>query len=113
MPDQQPNFILFMTDQQRGDCLSSDGHPCLLTPRCCSVAAALAYFVRGQVGDETMDSEAGRAHDEEGCEPGNRESRGGPGEALQEKREAEAVATEDTENTEGKSTLAPDGAADR
>jgi arylsulfatase len=29
---QRPNFLIFMTDQQRGDCLSIDGHPALLTP---------------------------------------------------------------------------------
>jgi arylsulfatase len=30
-PD-RPNILLIMTDQQRGDCLSIDGHPVLLTP---------------------------------------------------------------------------------
>ncbi|MCP4639781.1 MAG: arylsulfatase [bacterium] len=28
----RPNILLIMTDQQRGDCLSIDGHPVLLTP---------------------------------------------------------------------------------
>ena len=28
----QPNFLLIMTDQQRGDCLSAEDHPVLLTP---------------------------------------------------------------------------------
>jgi len=28
----RPNVLLIMTDQQRGDCLSIDGHPVLLTP---------------------------------------------------------------------------------
>ena len=32
MTDQRPNFVIFMTDQQRGDCLSAEGHPVLLTP---------------------------------------------------------------------------------
>lgn len=30
--DERPNFILIMTDQQRGDCLSLADHPVLLTP---------------------------------------------------------------------------------
>jgi arylsulfatase len=46
MPDQQPNFILFMTDQQRGDCLSSDGHPCLLTPVMDSIGGGGTRFRR-------------------------------------------------------------------
>lgn len=28
----KPNFLLIMTDQQRGDCLGIEGHPVLLTP---------------------------------------------------------------------------------
>ena len=28
----KPNIIIVMTDQQRGDCLASEGHPVLLTP---------------------------------------------------------------------------------
>lgn len=28
----QPNLLLITTDQQRGDCLGCDGHPCLETP---------------------------------------------------------------------------------
>src|SRR5687768_378523 len=28
----KPNLILITTDQQRGDCLSCDGHPCVETP---------------------------------------------------------------------------------
>ena len=34
---ERPNIVLFMTDQQRGDCLSSDGHPVLLTPNMDSI----------------------------------------------------------------------------
>ena len=30
--DERPNFLVIMTDQQRGDCLSSAGHPVLMTP---------------------------------------------------------------------------------
>lgn len=32
MSTAQPNFLLLMTDQQRGDCLGSDGHPAVRTP---------------------------------------------------------------------------------
>ena len=32
MPDERPNVILIMTDQQRGDCLGCDGHPVCETP---------------------------------------------------------------------------------
>lgn len=47
MPDtDRPNIILFMTDQQRGDCLSSDGHPCLLTPVMDSIGGAGTRFRR-------------------------------------------------------------------
>lgn len=41
-----PNFILFMTDQQRGDCLSCDGHPVLLTPNMDNIAHQGTRFVR-------------------------------------------------------------------
>ncbi len=40
----QPNIILVMTDQQRGDCLSIDGHPALLTPNMDSIAGAGVRF---------------------------------------------------------------------
>jgi len=40
----RPNFILFMTDQQRGDCLSIDGHPVLLTPVMDSIGGGGAHF---------------------------------------------------------------------
>jgi arylsulfatase A-like enzyme len=29
---QRPNFLIIMTEQHRGDCIGSDGHPMLLTP---------------------------------------------------------------------------------
>ena len=32
MYDSRPNIALFMTDQQRGDCLGIEGHPVLQTP---------------------------------------------------------------------------------
>ena len=43
---ERPNFILFMTDQQRGDCLSSDGHPVLLTPVMDSIGGGGTRFRR-------------------------------------------------------------------
>jgi len=39
-----PNFLVIMTDQQRGDCLSIDGHPALLTPNMDSIAGAGVRF---------------------------------------------------------------------
>ena len=42
----RPNFILIMTDQQRGDCLSIAGHPVLLTPNMDSIAGRVAFFRR-------------------------------------------------------------------
>jgi hypothetical protein len=41
---QRLNFLLIMTDQQRGDCLGIDGHPCLLTPTMDAIAGAGARF---------------------------------------------------------------------
>lgn len=41
---QQPNILVIMTDQQRGDCLGVDGHPCLLTPNMDALAAAGVRF---------------------------------------------------------------------
>lgn len=40
----RPNFLIIMTDQQRGDCLSIDGHPCLLTPNMDSIAGQGVRF---------------------------------------------------------------------
>ena len=45
-PDRRPNIILIMSDQQRGDCLGVDGHPCLLTPNMDSLAGAGTRFRR-------------------------------------------------------------------
>lgn len=40
----QPNIILIMTDQQRGDCIGADGHPVLLTPNMDGIAAQGSRF---------------------------------------------------------------------
>ena len=45
--DQRPNFILIMTDQQRGDCLSLAGHPVLLTPVMDSIGGQGVHFRQG------------------------------------------------------------------
>lgn len=42
----KPNILLIMTDQQRGDCLGVDGHPCLLTPNMDALAADGVRFRR-------------------------------------------------------------------
>lgn len=47
--DERPNILLIMTDQQRGDCLSIEGHPCLLTPNLDSIAGAGVRFRRAYV----------------------------------------------------------------
>ncbi len=44
--DHRPNFIVIMTDQQRGDCLSAAGHPCLLTPNMDAIGGAGVRFSR-------------------------------------------------------------------
>jgi len=31
MPE-KPNMLIFLTEQHRGDCLSMEGHPVLMTP---------------------------------------------------------------------------------
>jgi arylsulfatase len=46
MPSESPNILLIMTDQQRGDCLSIEGHPVLQTPNMNSIAGAGARFRR-------------------------------------------------------------------
>lgn len=46
MPDDRPNIILLMTDQQRGDCLSLANHPCLLTPNMNAIGGEGAHFTR-------------------------------------------------------------------
>lgn len=45
MPDTRPNILLIMTDQQRGDCLSIDGHGVLMTPNMDHIAARGTRFV--------------------------------------------------------------------
>jgi choline-sulfatase len=48
MPTQdRPNIVLFMTDQQRGDCLGIEGHPVLQTPYIDHIAAEGIRFRRG------------------------------------------------------------------
>ncbi len=46
MPTDRPNIILFMTDQQRGDCLGIEGHPAVQTPNLDSFADSGAHFRR-------------------------------------------------------------------
>jgi len=46
MPDDRPNFLIIMTDQQRGDCLSAAGHPVLLTPNMDAIGGAGVRFSR-------------------------------------------------------------------
>ena len=47
MPDNRPNILLIMTDQQRGDCLGLDGHPVLQTPNLDYLGASGTFFRRG------------------------------------------------------------------
>ena len=47
MPDQHPNILLIVTDQQRGDCLGIDGHPVLQTPTMDFIGASGTFFRRG------------------------------------------------------------------
>src|SRR5262245_9780356 len=42
--DRRPNFILFLTDDQRADCLSAAGHPLLKTPNIDRLATEGVYF---------------------------------------------------------------------
>ena len=42
--DRRPNFVVFMTEQHRGDCLSIDGHPVLLTPNMDGIGGAGVRF---------------------------------------------------------------------
>lgn len=44
MPDDRPNILLIVTDQHRGDCLGSDGHPVLQTPYLDHLAARGSRF---------------------------------------------------------------------
>ena len=43
MPD-RPHILVLMTDQQRGDCLSCAGHPCVRTPNMDQLAAEGVRF---------------------------------------------------------------------
>ena len=42
----RPNFLVIITDQQRGDALGCEGHPALLTPNMDHLAASGARFTR-------------------------------------------------------------------
>ena len=42
----RPNFLVIMTDQQRGDCLGSDGHPVLMTPNMDAIGETGVRFSR-------------------------------------------------------------------
>jgi len=42
--DKRPNFLIFITEQHRGDCLGIDGHPVLLTPNMDSIGGAGVRF---------------------------------------------------------------------
>ncbi len=42
----RPNFLLFVTEQHRGDCLGIEDHPVLLTPNMDAIAGAGARFSR-------------------------------------------------------------------
>jgi arylsulfatase len=44
--NERPNIVLIMTDQQRGDCLSAEGHPVLLTPNMDNIGFQGARFRR-------------------------------------------------------------------
>lgn len=44
--DERPNFLVIMTDQQRGDCLSAAGHPVLMTPNMDAIGHAGVRFSR-------------------------------------------------------------------
>jgi len=46
MKDSRPNIVLFVTDQQRGDCLGIDGHPVVQTPYIDQIAAEGIRFRR-------------------------------------------------------------------
>jgi len=44
--DERPNFLVFIVEQHRGDCLSCDGHPVLLTPTMDEIGGRGARFAR-------------------------------------------------------------------
>ena len=41
MSDDRPNFLIFLNEQHRGDCLGCEGHPVLLTPTMDELAAGV------------------------------------------------------------------------
>jgi len=43
---ERPNFLIFMTEQHRGDCLGIDGHPVLLTPNMDEIGGKGCRFSR-------------------------------------------------------------------
>jgi arylsulfatase len=45
-PDERPSFLIFMTEQHRGDCLGIDGHPVLLTPNMDEIGGKGCRFTR-------------------------------------------------------------------
>lgn len=44
--EDRPNILIIMTDQQRGDCLSLENHPVLMTPNMDGIGASGAMFTR-------------------------------------------------------------------
>lgn len=46
MNDKQPNILLIMPDQMRGDCLSLEGHPCIQTPNIDAIGGGGTHFHR-------------------------------------------------------------------
>ena len=49
----RPNIILIVTEQHRGDCLSIDGHPVLMTPNMDHIAGRGVRFTRPKGPDLT------------------------------------------------------------
>jgi arylsulfatase len=43
---QKPNFLIFLTEQHRGDCLGIENHPVLLTPNMDAIAGAGVRFTK-------------------------------------------------------------------
>jgi len=46
MSNQPPNIIIFLNEQHRGDCLSCEGHPVLMTPNMDEIAGKGARFTK-------------------------------------------------------------------
>jgi arylsulfatase A-like enzyme len=53
MKEKQPNILLFITEQQRGDCLGIEGHPVLMTPNMDTIAGKGVRFTRAYSGCPT------------------------------------------------------------